>query len=312
MSYHDKTANAAKGKWKGVLLALGLPESCLKDKHGPCPLCTSKENFRWDNKDGAGTYICTCGAGDGMRLAMEFTGRTFPDVAAQIDQLLGNIKPDAQAAKQDLSEEQRRHILRATYAETRPIEPGDLAEAYLTSRGVGEIIYPKALRFAPALKDGEGGVRPCMVAMVTGPDGKAVTMHRTFLRPDGLAKAEMSSPRKLMPGELPAGSCVRLVEYPGTGALGIAEGIETAMSASALYTMPVWAAINSAIMAKWIPPEGCEEVAIFADKDPKFGGEAAAYALAHRLACKGLHVTVHVPEVVGTDFNDILMKGKKP
>lgn len=311
MSYHDKTAHAAKGKWRGILLELGLPETCLKDKHGPCPLCTSQNNFRWDNKDGAGTYICTCGAGDGMRLAMEFTGKTFRDLAPVIDQIIDNVKPDAKAPKQDMSEEERRKILRATYAETQPITPGDMAHTYLTSRGIGELIYPKALRFGPALKDGDGGVRPCMVAMVCAPDGKPVTMHRTFLRPDGLAKAEMVSPRKLMPGDLPAGSCVQLSEYHGTGPLGIAEGIETAMSASALYTLPVWAAINTALMAKWVPPEGCEEVAIFADKDPKFGGEAAAYTLAHRLACKGLHVTVHKPEVVGTDFNDILMKGKR-
>ena len=56
---HEKTVNAAKGKWRGILLSFGIPEKCLQNKHGPCPLCESKDNFRWDNKDGRGTYICT-------------------------------------------------------------------------------------------------------------------------------------------------------------------------------------------------------------------------------------------------------------
>jgi putative DNA primase/helicase len=148
-----------------------------------------------------------------------------------------------------------------------------------------------------------------MVAMVVGPDGKPVSMHRTFLKPDGSGKAEMAAPRKLMPGELPEGACVRLCDYVPGGPLGIAEGIETAMSASALYEMPVWAAINSEILKKWTPPEGCEEVAVFGDNDAKFGGQAAAWALAHRLAVKGIRVTVHIPPIEGDDWNDVHLAG---
>lgn len=305
--FHDRTANAAKGKWKGILLALGLPESALRDKHGPCPLCGGEDRFRWDNKDGKGSYICgQCGAGDGMKLAIEFTGKTFPVVAAMIDDLLGNVKPDSVQPKREMTDEDRRQALRGVWSETRPIGQGDLAHQYLTARGVGELTYPKALRFG-VLRDGEGGVRPCMVALVTDPQGQPITLHRTFLRPDGLAKAEMQAPRKLMPGQIPDGSAVRLSEFT-RGTLGIAEGIETAMSASALYSVPVWASINSAMMAKWQPPEGCDDVAIFADNDPKFGGQAAAFSLAHRLAVKGLNVTVNMPPIPGEDFNDIWLR----
>lgn len=313
MSFHDKTDHAARGKWKGILLQLGVPAESLTGKHSQCPLCQSKDNFRFDNKDQRGTWICTCGAGNGMQLAISYTGKTFADVASQIDGMLGNVKPDA-PSKPAMTDDERTKALRAVWANTAPVQPGDLAHAYLTARGVGELIYPKALRFGPALMDGEGGVRPCMVGIVSDVTGKPVTLHRTFLRPDGLAKAEMSSPRKLMPGDIPEGSAVRLSEYTG-GALGIAEGIETALSASALFDMPVWAAISAPILAKWIPPEGCEEVAIFADNDPKFGGQAAAYALAHRLAVGGqkrkpIHVTVHVAKLPGTDFNDELKAQK--
>lgn len=308
MTFHSRTVDAAKGKWRGILLELGLPETALKDRHGPCPLCGGEDRFRWDNKDGRGTYICgQCGAGDGMKLALEYTGKEYKVVAGLIDGMLGNLK--VEAPKPDLSPEKRRNILRDTYKATQPIQPGDLAHTYLTTRGVEELIYPDALRFAPRLKDGEGGVRPAMVAMVGVPGmAKFVSMHRTFLKPDGSGKAEMASPRKLMAGELPDGACVMLSEYVPGGPLGIAEGIETAMSASALYEMPVWAAINSTLMSKWQPPEGCAEVAIFADNDQKLGGQAAAYGLGHRLAVKGIAVTVHVPDRIGADFNDIHME----
>lgn len=304
MSFHERTADAAKGKWRGILLTFGLPEKCLKDRHGPCPLCGGSDRFRWDNKDGRGSYICgQCGAGDGMKLAIEYTGKPFAEVASMIDDMVGNVKPDA--PRREMTSEQRRNILRDTYRATVPVQPGDLVHRYLESRGVDELIYPKALRFAEKLRDGDGGIRPAMVAMVVDPEGHPVTMHRTFLKPDGSGKAEMAAPRKIMPGEIPDGSCVQLCEYVAGGPLGIAEGIETAMSASALYEMPVWAAINSTTLTKWVPPAGCDEVAIFGDNDPKFGGQAAAWSLAHRLAVKGLTVTVHIPDQPGTDFNDI-------
>ena len=121
----------------------------------------------------------------------------------------------------------------------------------------------------------------------------------------------MESPKKLMAGSLPDGACIMLSEFFG-GRLGIAEGIETALSASAMFEMPVWAAISSAMLAKWSPPDGCEEVAIFADNDPKFGGQAAAFALAHRLATgrSAVPVTVHVPDRVGEDWADVYLRSK--
>lgn len=306
MAFHEKTTTAARGKWKGILQTLGIPAESLNGKHGPCPLCKSRDNFRFDNREQRGTWICTCASGDGLKLAMEFTGKPFTVIAPEIDAMLGNVKPDA-AGKPPMSDDARAKALKAIWVATTPVQPGDLAHKYMTTRRVDELIYPKALRFGAAVMDGDGGIRPAMIGVVCGPDGKPVTLHRTFLRPDGLAKAEMTSPRKLMAGEVPAGSAVRLSEYT-KGPLGIAEGIETALSASALFSMPVWACISAPLMAKWWPPEGCDDVAIFGDNDPKFAGQAAAYALAHRLMVKGINATVHIPSLTGQDFNDVLLK----
>lgn len=310
MTYHRKTAEAAKGQWRGILATLGVPETALKDKHGPCPMCGGTDRFRWDNQGGTGSYICgQCGAGNGMDLAIAFTGKEYRDVASDIDTILGNHQFEPDKPKPEMTDEQRRTALREVYAASRPVEQGDIVAKYLEARGVGEIVFPKSLRFAPSLRDGEGAVRPAMVALVGRPgQGKMDTLHRTYLRPDGKDKAEMASPRKMMPGCIPDGACVMLSEWTGRGTLGIAEGIETAMSASVMYEVPCWAAINSAMLAKWIPPEGCDEVVIFSDNDAKFGGQAAAYALAHRLAVKGLEVHVKVPQIVGEDYNDMMVK----
>lgn len=311
MTFHTKTFEAAKGKWRGILLSLGVPESALRDKHGPCPVCGGDDRFRFDNKEGAGTFICShCGAGDGLKLAQLFTGLGFREVASQIDALIGNITPDTVRPKAEITDEERRVALRALWAQTKPVQYGDLADRYLTARGCGDTSYPKALRFGTSIRDGEGGIRPCLAAVVSNAEGHPVTMHRTFLRPDGLAKAEMASPRKLMPGSIPEGAAVRLSDGAASS-IGIAEGIETALSASALYGLPVWAAISAGMLAKWCPPPGCEEVAIFGDSDPGFAGQAAAYTLAHRLAVKGIAVTVHVPDTMGYDWNDVLMSRRK-
>lgn len=307
MSFHQPTRDAANGKWRGILLEIGVPESFLHNRLGPCPFCGGTDRFRFDNKAGSGSFYCNqCEPGSGMTFVERFLGLEFRDAAARVDKILGNERVGQDApSRPEMTAEQVRTALRETYAQTVAVQPGDLVHRYLETRGVEELIYPAALRFGAALRDGEGGVRPCMVAMVTGPDGaKPVTMHRTFLKPDGLGKAEMAAPRKLMPGTLPDGACVRLSSYTPGGPLGIAEGIETAMSASAIFQMPVWAAINSAMMAKWVPPDGCDDVAIFGDNDPKFGGQKAAYHLAHRLAVSGRHVTVHIPKLAGTDWND--------
>lgn len=308
MSFHDRTTNAARGKWRGILRELGVSDKALSGKHAPCPVCEGVDRFRFDDREGRGTSICNvCGARDGMKLAMDVTGQTFREVASRIDALVGNLKADA-APRRDLSDEDRTVILRRVYGETRQIEPGDVAHRYLAGRHIDELIYPRALRFHPAMRDGDGGVRPAMVAMV-GVHGEAkfCSMHRTFLRPDGSGKAEMTAPRKLMPGPIPDGACVMLSDYT-SGPLGIAEGIETAMSASALFDMPVWAAINATMLAKWIPPQGCEEVAVFGDNDFGFGGQAAAFTLAHRLAGKGIQTTVHIPDLPGTDWADVWMR----
>src|SRR5439155_22198569 len=74
----NSTIERAKGRWPGILAALGIPANALTGKHGPCPMCGGKDRFRFSDNDGSGDYICSqCGAGYGMRLLEKFHGWDF-------------------------------------------------------------------------------------------------------------------------------------------------------------------------------------------------------------------------------------------
>jgi len=294
-----KTADAARGKWRGILLQIGIEERFLRDKHGPCPMCGGLDRYRWDNKGGTGSYICgQCGAGNGFDLAMNVLNMGFVEVAKLVDGIVGNVK--AEPIRKPMDDAKRVELLNTLWAQSKLLVRTDLVCRYLSARGIVLTERLEALRFHPRCRAPDGSEHPAMLAMVTNSDGTPVTIHRTFLG-DG-CKANMASPRALMPGEIPDGAAIQL--SAPFEKMGIAEGIETALAASLKFGIPVWAAINSTMMKKWEPPVIAREIVVFGDNDPKFGGAAAAYTLAHKLAVKGCAVTVEIPQKRGSDWAD--------
>ncbi|MBF0098937.1 MAG: hypothetical protein HQM04_09635 [Magnetococcales bacterium] len=66
----DQIIEQARGHWPSILLSLGASQENLANKHRSCPFCGGKDRFRFDDKDGQGTFICNqCGAGDGFEYA---------------------------------------------------------------------------------------------------------------------------------------------------------------------------------------------------------------------------------------------------
>ena len=100
---------------------------------------------------------------------------------------------------------------------------------------------------------------------------------------------------------------MRLGEWRG-GWLGFAEGVETAISASILHGIPVWACLSTSGLGSVLWPSGLKQAAIFADHDLNYAGHAAAWKLAHRMKMDGLRVEVRFPERAGTDWNDVLLE----
>ena len=76
----------ACGRWFEILTSLGVDSCFLSNKHGPCPICgEGRDRFRFDNKQGRGTYICSqCGAGDGFNLIAKCFGITNSHAFKQV------------------------------------------------------------------------------------------------------------------------------------------------------------------------------------------------------------------------------------
>lgn len=183
-----------------------------------------------------------------------------------------------------------------------PLE-GSTVETYLQSRGLSDPRSPDLLHH-PDLTDYESRRGwPGMVAIPRLACGEAVGgIHRTFLLEDGSGKAPTG---KKMLGAI-AEAAVRLFPIAEDGHLGIAEGIETALAAHAIFSQPVWAALSADGLARFKWPEGTRRVTIYADAGD--AGRQAAAALSDRMNIADIPNRIVAPRH-GDDFNDDLLKG---
>jgi hypothetical protein len=189
------------------------------------------------------------------------------------------------------------------WKECEPIQ-GTVAETYLRNRGIG-LEIPVSLRFHPELKHGPSGQYfPALVAGFQGADRGMNAVHRTFLRPDGSGKADVSKDQQKLALGCMRGGAVRLGRAVET--MGIAEGVETALSAMELFRVPVWAACGSRLSDIQFPAE-VKRVVIFADAGAP-GIEAAEKAQAALLEQKR-RVAIRYP-TIGKDWNDTITARK--
>lgn len=295
------TAERAVGRWRGILPELGIPSTVLSGKHQACPFqnCGGKDRFRFTDKDGTGGFICNvCGHGDGLALLMKFHGWDFKTAAAKVDAVVGRINP---VQSHGWSDSAKHAAMERLWRSGKPVHPRDPVGRYLINR-IGITTFPDCLRTALGVKHREGSTHPCMLAMLTGPDGKPAMVHRTYLTEDG-QKAAVEKQKMFMPGNIREGSAVRM--SPIADILGICEGLENALSVTKMFGVPCWAACSTGLLQKWRPPNGVKQVTIFADSDSNWAGHAAAYTLAHRI-CDSVDVDVRFPSTVNTDWNDLL------
>jgi putative DNA primase/helicase len=282
----QKISETARGRWHGILPQLGISPKLLRNRHGPCPMCGGKDRFRFDDREGKGTWICNqCGSGDGAELVKRVKGVEYKEAARMIEGAAGKAGVRQSWAPKIATRDE----LNQLWKRAQPITPNSLVGRYLTHR-CGFIPNSNVLK--------ENGNE--MLAIVSGhntDDRNGVTLHRTMIGFGNVVQW-----RRLMPGKLPDNVAIRLSSF--TSRLGIAEGIETALSASVLFNVPVWAAISAPLLKKWRPPEGVEKVIIFGDNDENYTGQEAAYSLARSLS-NDVEVEVKIPSIPGWDWNDV-------
>ena len=181
---------------------------------------------------------------------------------------------------------------------------GTIAERYLKGRGL-QPPWPRWLRYAAALRHGPTGlVLPGLVAGITDSSGNFVAVHRTYLKLDGSGKAAVSSPKMAL-GSMGNGA-VRLGRADKV--LGLAEGIETALSATQLFKIPTWAALGSRLDRIDVPDDVIE-IQIFGDNGEP--GHEAAEKAAEKLTIQGQRVVLRFPPKSFGDWNDALQALRK-
>jgi putative DNA primase/helicase len=176
---------------------------------------------------------------------------------------------------------------------------GELLKTYLVHRGI-TLEPPPTLRQGTTVLFNRTPI-PTMVAAAQAPDRRVIAVQETRLTWRG-AKAPVSVPR-ITTGAL-GYAAVRLA--PAGPLLGLAEGVETALSAMQLHGVACWAVLGGQRLARIALPPEVREVHLFADNDD--AGRSAAEAAAKRYRSDGLSVQVRAPPEGFGDWNDVVQR----
>lgn len=261
---------------------------------------------RWSEGSGG---LCRCPAHDDRtpslsvrpgrtRLLLHcFAGCTSAAVLRALDRarLIEPGAPGAPAMVRDAGDRHRLAALRL-WVEARSIA-GTPAQDYLLGRGIET--SSAELRFharTPLGRAPSTRFRPALIAAVR--DNVGLTgVHRTFL--DG-APEEARGHGKFGLGRFARGA----VRLGGVSPhLGLAEGLETALSAIALFRIPCWACLGTERFARVSLPPEVRSLILFLDRDP---GGRRAETLARTAFAHLDRIEARYPAQAGEDWNDVL------
>ena len=233
----------------------------------------------------------------------------FKDVAEEARRFLSLPHPELEKARTPTGRTSSKassgspEAARRLFAMSQPIG-GTLAEAYFRSRGITALHGTASLCFHPwcYYRPDDHASRqmlPAIVAAVTDLTGRQTGAHRTWLAPNGAAKAGVEAPRRAMGDLLGHG-----VRFGVAGEVLVAgEGIETVLSPrQVLPHMPMIAALSAAHLAAVLFPPALRRLYVLRDRDP--AGDNARDSLIARAASAGIEVLGLSP--VRGDFNEDL------
>ncbi|WP_326490157.1 primase-helicase zinc-binding domain-containing protein, partial [Pectobacterium versatile] len=133
----------ASGHWPQLLPAVGIRIGAT-GQHTACPMCEGKDRFRFDNKEGRGTWICNqCGAGDGLNLVEKALNLTPTEAALKVGAWLGDLPDSPIAPTSDDADSEAARQRAAVQAQAKLKEavtqPGN---GYLSAKGWPDVTVP--------------------------------------------------------------------------------------------------------------------------------------------------------------------------
>ena len=286
------TVKQACGHWPRILPALGM--KVIKNRHQACPVCGGADRFRFDDKEGRGTWFCNqCGAGDGLKLVEKVFGISASEAAGKVNAVTGNlppVAPEVVAAAEAGTEADRKaaaELAAKLLEKTRPAT----GNTYLTRKG-----FPSRECLALTAIHKTGGVTfraGDVVVPLYDDTGGLVNLQ--LIHSDGL--------KRTLKGGAVKGTCHIIEGQKQAGKrLWIAEGYATALTVHHLTGETVMVALSSvnllslASLARQKYP-ACQ-IVLAADRDLNGDGQTKAAAAAE--ACEGIAA---LPPVFG-DWND--------
>ncbi|EOL8987616.1 primase-helicase zinc-binding domain-containing protein [Cronobacter dublinensis] len=291
-----ETVKQACGHWPRILPALGV--KVIKNRHQACPVCGGADRFRFDDKEGRGTWFCNqCGAGDGLKLVEKVFSVSASEAAGKVDAVTGNLPPvDPAVIAVDTAEtEASRREAAALAADIMAKVRLTSGNAYLSRKGLAD---GECLTLTTMHKTGGVTYRTGDVAVpLYDESGSLVNLQ--FINADGL--------KRTLKGGAVKGACHTIEGKKQAGKrLWIAEGYATALTVHHLTGETVMVALSSvnllslASLARQQHP-ACQ-IVIAADRDLNGVGQTSAAAAAE--ACEGI---VALPPVFG-DWNDAFVQ----
>jgi phage/plasmid primase-like uncharacterized protein len=215
--------------------------------------------------------LAFCDAPDGRLLVHCYGGCEFSAIFAELVQygLLddddGDLHVSSSAAVCQRDDDQRRNkVARACAIYASGVQDERIV-VYSHSRGI-HLISP-ILRFAEQAPHRLGALLTAMLAPIIDIDGEQTGTHLTYLQRDGSGKAELPREFQRETRGLVRGGAIRLFPFDLGAELLIAEGVETALSASEIFSLPAWSAVYAGgLRTVNLPPE-VRRIVIAADND---------------------------------------------
>ena len=336
---YKKIIQHSTGQWNYILPALGVSAEALSNKHKPCPACGGKDRFRYDDKQGRGTFVCgqlDGLSGDGFALVQHIYGCDFKEAARLVAGVLGMVEgeplPERKTPPQQPAQPQKDRIeaLQALWAIAEQNRGHDCIKTYLPGRGLNvAAIEPivSTLGFVAALdywvQDDKDkwlvlGQYPAIVAKFESVDGELMGLHRTYLNAVCTGKLSINDPftgrlldaKKMMARYQGSNTGAAIQLCPAAGYLAVCEGIENGAAIYQESGLPVWACGSAGGMAAMALPSTVKQLFVFADTDANEAGIKAARRLESRAIAQGIEVRIWQSGVAGMDILDVVTARK--